>query len=341
MQLTDLPAELIASLPNYLHSLDDLYSLLSTSRVFYNSCANTSATLPPTFAKKYGQSLLPPHPHLLLTGTARQIADWAVQSAGNQQELYDAITQGNKGLLDLAIQVSRLGLNDVRELHKAKFEIVNPLSRVLDMECGQGERQRYRQDEKVNKPDIWTICEDVNQTLYNYLIYCELFHHNVDAVLDPSLNIVPLSAKLRLHWVAQCMPDANCKASPKGREYQMLDYQHLISSGGFLNSSKIPGLLLGKPQPQIDGEDGPECNRLSPHEVVFVKVMEHQGLLTLRILQADVATRQKLSADIRKKALLVPTADIKLRREYDEAEVTQVGWYDLHFDVCNSMDGWM
>lgn len=75
MQLTNLPAELVASLPNYLHSLDDLYSLIDTSRIFYNTCANTFATLPPTFVKKYGQNLLFPHSHLLLASTARQIAD--------------------------------------------------------------------------------------------------------------------------------------------------------------------------------------------------------------------------------------------------------------------------
>jgi len=315
MQLTDLPAELIASLPNYLHSLDDLYSLTSTSRIFYNTCANTSATFPPTFAKKYGQNLLPPHPHLLLAGTARQIADWAVQSERNRQELYDAITRGNEGLQDHAVQLARLSLNDVRALHQAKIDVVNPLSRVLDLECGQGERRRYRDDEDSS---VLTVCEDVDQALYNYLIYCELFHHSVDAALDPSLDIVPLSTELRMHWIAQCMPDNNCKASPAGKEYQMLDYQHMSQSDGFLNFSKIPKLLLGKPQ-ALAGVNGPEYEGLLPQEILFVKVMEHQGLLTLRVLQADEATTQDLSKGIRNKAEAVPTAKIRLGPKYDEA----------------------
>lgn len=334
MQLTDLPAELIASLPNYLHSLDDLYSLVGTSRIFCNTCANTSATFPPTFAKKYGQNLLPPHPHLLLAGTARQIADWAVQSERNRQELYDAITRGNEGLQDLAVQVARLSLNDVRALHQAKIDVVNPLSRVLDLECGQGERQRYRDDEESS---VLTVCEDVDQALYNYLIYCELFHHSVDAALDPSMDIVPLSTELRMHWIAQCMPDNNCKASPAGKEYQMLDYQHMSQSDGFLNFSKIPKLLLGKPQ-ALAGVNGPEYEGLSPQEILFVKVMEHQGLLTLRVLQADEATRQDLSKGIRNKAEAVPTAKIRLGPKYDEAGETQIGWFDITEDVSSSMD---
>jgi hypothetical protein len=326
MQFRDLPAELIASLPNYLHSLDDLYSLISTSRIFYHTCANTFATFPPTFAKKYGQNLLPPHPHLLLAGTARQIADWAVQNERNRQKLYDAITRRNEGLQDLAVQIARLSLNDVRALHQAKMDIVNPLSRVLDLECG---RQRYRDDEASSSS---TFCDDVDQTLYNYLIYCELFHHSVDAALDPSLNIVPLSTELRLHWIEQCMPDSSFKASP-GNEYQRLDYQHMSQSDGFLNFSKIPELLLGKPQAL---KDFTEYKGLSPQEILFVKVMEHQGLLTLRVLQADEATRQNLSNVIRHKAEAVLTAKIQLGPKYNLVGRSQSGWFDMIEDVSES-----
>ena len=321
MQLTNLPAELIANLPTYLHSLDDLYSLISTSRIFYHTCANTVATFPPTFAKKYGQNLLPPHPHLLLAGTARQIADWAVQNERNRQKLYNAITRRNEGLQDLAVQIARLSLNDVRTLHQAKIDIVNPLSRVLDLECG---RQRYRDDEASS------FCDEVDQALYNYLIYCELFHHSVDAALDPSLNIVPLSTELRLHWIEQCMPDSSFETSP-GNEYQRLDYQHMSQSDGFLNFSKIPELLLGKPQALTEFL---EYRGLSPQEILFVKVMEHQGLLTLRILQADEATRQNLSNVIRDEAEAVLTAKIQLGPKYIGR--SQSGWFDMIEDVSES-----
>lgn len=167
MQLTDLPAELIASLPNYLHSLDDLYSLIRTSRFFYNTCANTFATFPPIFAKKNGQDLLPPYPQLLLAGTARQIADWAVQSERNRQKLYDVITAGNEELLDLAVQASRLSLDDVHALHKAKIDIVNPLNHVLDLDCGPKLYWKYDIDAATTPK---TTCEVVAWVLYDYLI---------------------------------------------------------------------------------------------------------------------------------------------------------------------------
>ena len=157
MQITDLPPELIASFPDYLHSPDDLYSLISTYRFFYSNCANTSARVLPKFAKKYEQNLLPSHPHLLLSGTIRQGADWAVESEENRRQLHDAISPGSEGRLDLAIKVTRLGLKDVRAIYKAKYDIVNLLSRKLDLECGQGERNR--------DPGTWPICENIKQAL--------------------------------------------------------------------------------------------------------------------------------------------------------------------------------
>lgn len=51
--ITKLPDELIASLPDYLHSLEDLYAVLQTCRLFYRCCAQTEAKLAPPFAKLY------------------------------------------------------------------------------------------------------------------------------------------------------------------------------------------------------------------------------------------------------------------------------------------------
>ena len=47
------------------------------------------------------------------------------------------------------------------------------------------------------------------------MVCYELFHHSVDAALDASLDIDPLSIELRMHWIAKCMPDANRKVSPE------------------------------------------------------------------------------------------------------------------------------
>lgn len=322
MQLIDLPAELIVYLSYHLDSVNDLYSLISTSRVFYNLCANSLAALPPRFPKRYGYGLLQPHPYLLLAGTARQIADWAVQSEGNRQNLYDAITRGSQGLLDLAEQVSRLSLNDVRALYKANNEIVNPLSLVLVPRCLPYLNGRYNE----------TTYEAVERALYHHWIYCELFHHTVDKVLDPSLDIVPLSRELRLHWISQCMQ------APRGKQdRQLYDYESVHDSDEFMNFTKISQLLLGR-VPAQDGVNPYQYLGLSPQEFLFVKAMEHQGLLTMKILQADgEATRQDLSMAIRNQANAIPTANIRLDPEWNIAKEHRVGWYDMRSDVDASI----
>lgn len=48
LHITKLPMEILSQLPHMLDSIDDLYSLLSTSRIFYQACAGTSAKLSPS-----------------------------------------------------------------------------------------------------------------------------------------------------------------------------------------------------------------------------------------------------------------------------------------------------
>lgn len=196
--LLALPTELLAILPNYLYSLDDLYSLLRTCRRLYKTCANSNVKCAPDFAKRYGQPPLTPHPHLLLTGTARQIGDWAVQSEANRQELTNAIQRGNAGLLQLAIDIARLSLEDVRRIYKSRVDIINPVSRRLDWDA-----VLQRRDREGNESD-WTICEDVERAVYKYIIYCELFHHCIAKTLMPSLPIEPLSEEVRQSWMGYC-----------------------------------------------------------------------------------------------------------------------------------------
>ena len=171
--ITKLPTELIAFFPDYLHCLDDLYALLQTSRLLYNCCASTKAKLAPPFAKKHGQHLLPPHPLLLLAGPARQIGERTIGSDANRQRLWEVIKEGNDGLALLCKEVTRLSLDDIRAIHQPKYDIINPLSPRLDLDHGQGEKAR--------NGSYYTVCEDVETALYNYLICCELFHLDVEA----------------------------------------------------------------------------------------------------------------------------------------------------------------
>ena len=231
MQLLDLPPELLELLPHHLSSLQDLYSLLRTCRFFSHVCESSKAVLSPAFPKLHGQPLFPPHPHLLLAGVTRQVADWAVQSDENRAELYESLLQGNEGLLNLAIRLTQLNLADVRALYAVKGDLLYPLTEIVECEVGHG---HYRlegiiQGMDPSCRDDTTFCENPELALLNYWIYCELFHHNIDLSLSHGISestIRPLSYSIRQRWWAYCVPDRNNKNRPDHadiQELQLLD----------------------------------------------------------------------------------------------------------------------
>lgn len=181
---------------------------------------------PPVLPRLYGQPPLPSHPHLILAGTARQVADWAVLSRARRAALYGSLLEGNDGLLKLSEQVARVSLADLRDLYNLKYNLLNPLTRIVDAEAGP---QMVR--DEGNDPDdyAWTIVRDPDVALLNYWIYCELFHHNVDEILDyatrTSSQSRPLDLKTRRCWIAYCMPDTNNHRNWNWREIR--DIEHL------------------------------------------------------------------------------------------------------------------
>ncbi|KAF8208644.1 hypothetical protein K438DRAFT_281041 [Mycena galopus ATCC 62051] len=78
MSLDTLLPEFILDLPQYLHSIEDLLSLLSTCRTLYRTCANPNPQIVLRLAANSGRVFFRPHPHLLIAATACQVADWAV-----------------------------------------------------------------------------------------------------------------------------------------------------------------------------------------------------------------------------------------------------------------------
>ena len=114
MLVTGLPTEVLASLPEHLDSIVDLYSLISTSRRLYHTCSTSQATYPPKCRPDLSPKILRPDNVRLLVGIARQIGDWAVINDDNRQRLYSTIEDSQtQGLLDLGIEISRVSLRDV------------------------------------------------------------------------------------------------------------------------------------------------------------------------------------------------------------------------------------
>ena len=334
MQLLDLPAELISLLPQYLSSLQDLYSLLQTSRIFYRICMSSNAALPPVFPKLHGQSLLPPHPHLLIAGTARQIADWAVQSVNNRSELYEKLLRGNEGLVELAENVTRLTLKEIKALYAVKGDLLYELTRIIETDIG-----RESMPESAD-----TVCEDPELALLNWWIYCDLFHHDIDYSYRRSLisqKIAPLKSAIRGRWLAYCMPDQNNRSRPDYKEvrtFQILDQvelwcdSHLIRKG---QRQLKHFWMTGEIVPYFDAE----WDRGNKYQERFINVAMALGKDSLEmLLPREMPKFKKRLEEIRQLVKLVDTEDIDSATgsgQYDETV-----WWDSFSCDINQCMGW-
>ncbi|KAF7296507.1 hypothetical protein HMN09_01057500 [Mycena chlorophos] len=204
MSLDSLPPELLMKLPYFLHSIEDLITLSSMSRTLYRTCANPPPKIISQLAANSGRVFFRPHPHLLIAATARGLADWAVQSHENRARLEESMHGGVNTLLELAIDVVGLTMEDIRRLWRFKFNVLNPLDRQLDLAAGPA----------TGSPI--TVCNDPETTLVSWVIYGELFHHSVELGYTPNDILAhhsrpqPLSSITRYKWFAYCLPDFNC-----------------------------------------------------------------------------------------------------------------------------------
>ena len=134
---------------------------------------------------------------MLLSGIARQIGDWAVQSDANLDILWEALDTGNVGLLDLGAQVARLSVQDIRRLHSDKIEVVKPLAERVYRELRiQGLTRR--------RPFMPGFQATPEVCVFNHVIYSEMFHHGIDRILgrDGDQFIPP---PIRHKWIKLCI----------------------------------------------------------------------------------------------------------------------------------------
>ncbi|KAJ6620731.1 hypothetical protein B0H10DRAFT_2020314, partial [Mycena sp. CBHHK59/15] len=190
LRLDTLPPELLLGLPQYLYSIEDLHSLFSTCRTLYRTCSNPDPKYILRLAANSGRVFFRPHPHLLIAATARQVADWAVQSDDRRALLEVAVQGGVEKLLELAIDVAGLTLHDIRKMHA---DVINPLDRQLDLAIGPASGRRPM-----------TVCNDPETTLFSWAIYGELFHHSLELAYLPLPQYKPLSSVIRYN----CMLEA-------------------------------------------------------------------------------------------------------------------------------------
>lgn len=227
LKVTDLPNEILCRLPHYLACLDDWYATIQTCRRFYHTCGHTKATFPAFFTRRHSDGCLPVHIDLLIAGSARQVADWAVKSKQNRQELVDAINmEAYEGLLKLGVEIAKWSVGDVRALHDADGKVIEPLVKAITAKRGETHQQDCRAAQTIDnrqpcdEDETWDedehqcgLCQDlelVRMNLYSFVIYCDLFHADVEKSYSQlPLKCRPLGSEIRRCWVLNqmCMYD--------------------------------------------------------------------------------------------------------------------------------------
>lgn len=258
VHITKLPMEILSQLPHFLGNIDDLYALLSTSRILYLACAGTPAKLAPS--KKMDK-------RLTLAGTARQIGDWASLTQHHKDALITAFNRGGNDLLQLATKVALLDLNAVRALHGAKENIIRPLTEKLQggcSLCGQG--RFYKKH-----------CLDIETVLYDFVTYCELFHYDIASKIDADSAPKAMGRDMRMYWIQGCLRDVDYK----GHKREVLRNRRLRDLCNLYSCHTIFHEMLWRLPCEIMGDLvtwPPEIGR------PFANHMMHQGLTTLKLV---------------------------------------------------------
>ena len=312
--ITQLPMEILSKLPYLLGNLDDLYALLSTSRLFYQACAGSRVKLPigPATEKR-----------LTLAGTARQLAEWAAESQENKARLRAAIGNGSNSLLRLSATVARLDLDEMRTLHEAKKNIICPLVGKLQGDCGKcGQGSYYKKH-----------CLDFTTALYDFIIYCELFYHDVASILYDDSTRLALGRSMRFHWIHNCLRDVDyhgCRRSVL-RNRRLRDLENLFSCPDLAVVEKfcdtmmdlIPNLTLNEEWLRRDHQNlHALCN-----------LMRHRGWITLcMILHNGFCSHEQQRMASNMLATLIETDRVSTRQS-DPTFRQTIQWFSIIDDL--------
>ena len=207
MNITDLPNDILTNLPHYLYCLDDWYAVIRTCRRFYYACATTKAIFPAFFAKSVTNFFSPINYDLLMAGSIRQVADWAVKSQENRQELWDAIAmEAGEALINLGVEIARWNVDEVRAIHEADVKIIGPLCKAIEVESGlthEGHCSSRLDNEDDLQCDLCIRMDFVRANLYSFVTYCNLFHADIEESYGQlPLNVGLLGSAFRRLWMS-------------------------------------------------------------------------------------------------------------------------------------------
>ena len=239
--ISSLPSELLLLISHYLHTIEDFANLSSTCRRLRSVGSNTSPNTILRLAAKSSRVFFRPDPHFLIAATVRQISDWALLSKDNTQALRHTMREGVYSLLGLCVDKAGLTMDDIRRLHVSRFSLFNPVSDMIDRCAGA---QWYQ------TPNFWsggvsnpcTISIDPARSLFQTIIYGELFASTMRAFLEPESGLPRLDHEVRMDFIKYCIPDCMCQSYHGSVGYRGLT---VLPVGPYAASSQ-------RPEPQAD-----------------------------------------------------------------------------------------
>ena len=241
MSLINLPTDLLVSLPSYLHNIEDFVNTSSTCRTLRNAFTNTHPNTILHLAAVQSRVFFRPDPYFLVAATARQLGDWALQSPENTETLKGAFHSGPDGTIDsgieslLQLSLSHTGLtmDDIRRMHASRFQTINPVADMIDRMAG---KQWYQTDNfwYGGVSEAATIDCEPARSLFQFVIYGELFGSSMDATLQPEKNLPRFDIDVRLDFIRYCIPDYMCQTSYErmSRPLEVGPYV-LLEDGGY------------------------------------------------------------------------------------------------------------
>ncbi|KAL4928999.1 uncharacterized protein BDV17DRAFT_81124 [Aspergillus undulatus] len=206
MSLLSLPTELLCLLPSYLDNIESFTSAASTCRTLRAAFNSTHPAVILRLAASSAPTFFSPHPYFLVASSARTVSDWALGHDDRTNSLRKAFKSGIYSLYDFILEHGGLTLDRIRQMHVARFDIINPLSDKIDKMAGK---------QWMKTPRFWeggvseaiTLYTDADRATFQIIIYGELFGRSMDAFLDPGQNLPKLDMGARLDYLTYCLAD--------------------------------------------------------------------------------------------------------------------------------------
>ncbi|KAL5336621.1 hypothetical protein BJX70DRAFT_400408 [Aspergillus crustosus] len=189
MSLLSLPTEILCLVAVQLDNIETFTSASSTCRTLRAAFRSTHPNTLLRLAAASSPTFFSPHPYYLIAATARSVSSWATSSTptylSNERvkSLRKAFQGGLYPLYDFCIQHGELPLQRIREMHEARFAIVNPLSDSIDRMAGK---------QWLKTPRFWqggvseanTLYTDAERAAWQVVIYGEFFGMSMDEFLS-------------------------------------------------------------------------------------------------------------------------------------------------------------